>query len=287
MMDLIDLDIPLLGYTQFISAWLYSGPGGVFLVDPGPACTLSYLLNALEQRRIQHLDWILLTHIHMDHAGCIGHLVERFPNARVVCHERAVSHLVDPGRLWEGSLKVLGKVAQTYGEMKAVPAEQIVTTQAIDFEDGIRVIDTPGHAIHHQCFIFKDWMFCGELFGIMLGLDHRTYLRPATPPRIDLDALFASMDRIKPEIDRTICFAHYGQFSDGPRILSLARAQLELWVDVIRRHAAEPDKKKIMAALMEADSIYAGIKDLPPLLYNRETFFSLNAINGILQALQS
>jgi glyoxylase-like metal-dependent hydrolase (beta-lactamase superfamily II) len=287
MLDLIDLDIPSLGYTQFISAWLYGGPGGVFLVDPGPTCTLSCLLNALEQRRIQHLDWILLTHIHMDHAGGIGHLVERFPGARVVCHERAVSHLVDPSRLWEGSLKVLGKVAQTYGEIKAVPAEQIVTTQAIDFEDGIRVIDTPGHAIHHQCFIFKDWIFCGELFGIMLGLDKRTYLRPATPPRIDLDALFASMDRIKPEINRTICFGHYGQFSDGPCILGLARAQLELWVDVIRRHAGEPDRKKIMAALMAADSIYAGIKDLPPLLYNRETFFSLNAINGILQALQS
>jgi glyoxylase-like metal-dependent hydrolase (beta-lactamase superfamily II) len=221
----------------------------------------------------------------LDHAGGIGHLVSRFPDAQVICHERAVSHLTDPVRLWEGSLKVLGKVAQTYGEIKPVPAENIVIAAELEFEDGIRVVDSPGHAVHHQCFVFKDWIFCGELFGIMLARNEHFYLRPATPPRIDLEALFASMDRMEPEINRRICFGHYGQFSDGPYILGLARAQLELWVDVIRRHPADSDKKKIMAELMDADPVYAGIKDLPPLLFQRETFFSLNAINGILKAL--
>jgi glyoxylase-like metal-dependent hydrolase (beta-lactamase superfamily II) len=285
MLDLIDLDIPSLGYSQFISAWVYNSPGGSFLVDPGPACTIPNLLEALEQRRIRHLDWILLTHIHIDHAGGIGHLVSRFPGARVVCHERAVSHLTDPARLWEGSLKVLGRVAQTYGEIKPIPAENIVAAAELEFEDGIRVVDSPGHAVHHQCFVFKDWIFCGELFGIMLARNEHIYLRPATPPRIDLEALFASMHRMEPEMNRRICFGHYGQFLDGPRILSLARTQLELWIDVIRRYAVDSDKKKIMAELMDADKVYAGIKDLPPLLFQRESFFSLNAINGILQAL--
>jgi glyoxylase-like metal-dependent hydrolase (beta-lactamase superfamily II) len=285
MLDLIDLDIPSLGYMQFISAWLYDGPGGAFLVDPGPACTIPLLLEALENRRIRRLDWILLTHIHLDHAGGIGHLVERFPHVRVACHERAVNHLMDPTRLWEGSLKVLGNVARTYGEIKPVPAENIVTAAELEFEDGIRVVDAPGHAVHHQCFVFKDWMFCGELFGILLTRKDHIYLRPATPPRIDLDALFASMDRVEPEINRQICFGHYGKFSDGPRILGMARSQLELWVDVIQRRAADTDKKKIMSALIEADPVYAKINDLPPLLFQRETFFSLNAITGILKAL--
>jgi glyoxylase-like metal-dependent hydrolase (beta-lactamase superfamily II) len=285
MLDLIDLDIPSLGYSQFIAAWLYEGPGGVFLVDPGPACTIPLLLEALENRHVRRLDWILLTHIHLDHAGGIGHLVKKFPHARVACHERAVKHLVDPDRLWEGSLKVLGKVAQTYGAIKPVPAGNIVTKGELEFEDGIRVMDAPGHAVHHQCFVFRDWIFCGELFGIMLARDRGIYLRPATPPRIDLEALFASMDRMEPEINRRICFGHYGQFPDGPRILDLARAQLRLWVDVIGQHAAESDKNSIMAELIEADLIYAGIRDLPEALYNREAFFSLNAINGILQAL--
>jgi glyoxylase-like metal-dependent hydrolase (beta-lactamase superfamily II) len=287
MLELINLDIPSLGYTKFISAWLYRGPGGVLLVDPGPACTISCLLEALEKRNIERLDWILLTHIHMDHAGGIGHLVERFPGARIVCHERAVGHLIDPGRLWEGSLKVLGRVAQTYGQIRPVLGQNIITTEALDFEDGIRVIKTPGHAIHHQCFVFKDWIFCGELFGILLARNDHIYLRPATPPRIDLEALFSSMDKVAPEINRQICFGHYGQYSDGPRILGMARAQLKLWVDVIRQRAEEPDKKLIMKALIESDPVYAGIKNLPQALYDREAFFSLNAINGILQAVNS
>lgn len=285
MLDLIDLDIPSLGYSQFISSWLYRGPGGAFLVDPGPACTIPRLLDALEQRRILRIDWILLTHIHMDHAGGIGHLVERFPDARVVCHGRAVSHLIDPSRLWEGSLNLLGKVAQTYGQIKPIPGQNIVASGDIMFEDGIRVMEAPGHAIHHQCFIFKEWIFCGELFGVMLKRNHHVYLRPATPPRIDLEALFSSMGRLAPEINRQICFGHYGRFSDGPRILDMARAQLELWVDVIRRCATEPDRKLIMSALMDADPVYAGIKELPQALHDREAFFSLNAIKGIQQVI--
>ena len=107
MIDLIDLDIPSLGYTKFISAWLYKGEGGSFLVDPGPARTIPALLDGLTRHGVTRLDLILLTHIHMDHAGGIGDLAEKFPDAKVVCHEKAVRHLLYPVKLWEGSLKVL------------------------------------------------------------------------------------------------------------------------------------------------------------------------------------
>ena len=146
MLELIDLDINELNYNRFISAWLYRGKEGSFLVDPGPACTIEYLLAELEKRHVSHMDWILLTHIHMDHAGGIGHLIKQFPDARIVCHEKAVKHLIEPSRLWEGSLKILGHVAEVYEKILPVSPETILVTDNVPFAEGIHVVSTPGHA---------------------------------------------------------------------------------------------------------------------------------------------
>lgn len=287
MLDLIDLDIPSLGYTRFISAWLYQGEAGAFLIDPGPACTIDHLCRALDARGITELDLILLTHIHMDHAGGIGHLAERFPKAKIVCHEKAVPHLIDPARLWKGSLKTLGHVAEVYGEIKPVAEDRISANYRIDFGSGIRAVDTPGHAPHHLCFAFDDELFCGELFGIFQDLGGRVYLRPATPPRFIADAFFKSMDEIAPYIHRTLRFAHYGSHSDGPEILRLARKQLQLWIDVIRDHLADPDMEAIIKDLTARDPLYRQLHELPPAIYDRECYFTRNSINGILGYLTS
>jgi len=198
MLRCIDLDIESLGYEKFITSWLYKGDEGAFLVDPGPACTLDTLLTALENEHISRLDWILLTHIHLDHAGGTGHLVKRFPEARVACHEKGVSHLIAPERLWHASLKILGRVAETYGQMKPVPEEKFFRSSRIPFGSGIDMVPTPGHAAHHQSPVFKDWIFCGELLGMYLALDKEYYLRPATPSRFILEDYLSSMDRLSP-----------------------------------------------------------------------------------------
>ncbi|MBS3757867.1 MAG: MBL fold metallo-hydrolase [Desulfobacterales bacterium] len=282
MLDLIDLDIPELGYTRFISAWLYKGEEGTFVVDPGPSRTIDDLCRALRERGVDSIDFILLTHIHMDHAGGIGHLTERFPEAKVVCHEKAVSHLIDPARLWEGSVKTLGRVAEVYGEIKPVAEAQIAAGDRLAFGSGIRAIDTPGHAPHHLCFVFKNELFCGELFGVFHRLGQGFYLRPATPPRFIAEAFFASFDRIAPYIDRTIRFAHYGTHPEGRRILSHAREQLGLWIDVIREHADNPDIERIISDLEARDPVYSRINELPAGIYERERFFTRNSIDGIL-----
>jgi glyoxylase-like metal-dependent hydrolase (beta-lactamase superfamily II) len=283
MLELIDLDIASLGYTRFISAWFYQGEGGNYIVDPGPACTISHLLDELEKRQVTHLDWILLTHIHMDHAGGVGHLVERFPEAKVVCHEKAVKHLEDPARLWEGSLKILGDVARVYGEMLPVPAASLLTADTVPFNDGIRVIATPGHAAHHQCFITKEILFCGELFGIFHQLRHSIYLRPATPPVFLLEDFLQSMDAVAPYTDRRICFSHYGVSKQGAQVLKLAERQLRLWVDVIARHTDDPDTDRIIEDLASQDPVFARKNLLPAPLYKREIYFAVNSIQGILR----
>lgn len=281
MLELIDLDIESLGYSKFISAWLYRGKRQTFIVDPGPAATIDHLIREIESRGINKIDWVLLTHIHMDHAGGIGHLVEHFADARVVCHEKAVPHLVDPAKLLEGSRKVLQSVAEAYGDIRPVPSGSIVTGTHIDFEDGIAVIPTPGHAPHHQCFVFRDILFCGELFGVFYALGNTFYLRPATPPRFIYEDFLASMEKIRPYVDRNLCFGHYGSFSNGTEIFEASGNQLSLWVDVIRSHGASADMDVIISDLMARDPVFSRVKHLQGRHFEREMYFTRNSIKGI------
>jgi glyoxylase-like metal-dependent hydrolase (beta-lactamase superfamily II) len=280
--SLIDLDIPVLGYKRFISAWLYSGPEMAFVVDPGPACTNDILVEALRKKGVQRLDRIFLTHIHMDHAGGAGHLVRQFPEATIVCHPKAVDHLVDPSRLWEGTRKVLGKIADIYGPMVPVSREKITTPDRISDFAGIKIIDTPGHAAHHQSYVFLDRLFVGELFGVFHDVEGQIYLRPATPPRFIYEQFEASMDRVATEADRKVCFGHYGMHQDGAKILEIARNQLGLWVDVVRKHSDNPDNKSIIADLKKNDPVFALIDKLPEVDKKREAYFIGNTIAGIL-----
>ena len=289
MLDLIDLDVDALGYKKFISAWLYREEGETFLVDPGPACTVDHLLAELERRGVDHLDWIFLTHIHMDHSGGIGHVMERFPKARVICHEKAVDHLIDPTRLWEGSLKILGDVARVYGAIKPVHANNILTPRdlsTIPVGGGFQVIATPGHAAHHQSFVGKDLVFCGEIFGIFYQMENDIYLRPATPPVFVLADFLSSMTAMAPYMNRRICFAHYGWSREGEKILEMARRQIQTWVRVIEGFVENPNIPRILDALTENDPVFARRSRLPADLRDRENYFSGNSIRGILQYLQ-
>lgn len=289
MLTLIDLDIPELGYTQFISAWLYQGTEATILVDPGPACTTGILFDELDRRGVDRLDWIFLTHIHLDHGGGVGHVCRRYKGANIACHEKAVHHLAHPARLWEGSLKVLGKVARIYGEMLPVPEENIAVLSEIPVEGGVRVIPTPGHAPHHQCFVFQDALFCGEAFGIFHALDNAVYLRPATPPVFSLPDCLASMDALRPWLDRPLCFGHHGRWANGPEIFETARSQLLQWVAVIRRRRMAQDALDIPAIIEELtlmDPVYARRRLLDQDIRERERYFSGNTIAGILQYLE-
>ena len=108
-LSLITLVPPIIGFEDFIGVWLYQGET-TFIVDVGPSSTANALLDILAQHQIEDLDYILLTHIHLDHAGGIGTVTERFPKTPIVCHARGISHLADPTRLWEGTLKTLGSI---------------------------------------------------------------------------------------------------------------------------------------------------------------------------------
>jgi len=277
----IDLDMASLGYGNFLSAWLYKGERGNFLVDPGPAATIDHLVAEMRARGAETLDWILLTHIHLDHAGGVGHLTEYFPEARVICHEKAVEHLIDPARLQEGSLKVLGKVAEAYGEIRPVPADRVLSAGSVDFEDEITVIPSPGHAAHHQCFVYRDMLFCGELYGVFQQLADGFYLRPATPPRFVADVFFSSMDSVRPYADRTLCFGHHGTYPDGAAVAETAEKQLSLWMEVIGSRPDGMEMQHVVAELKKKDPVFARMDQLSARDRKREQYFIGNSLKGI------
>ncbi len=192
---LISLQVPIDGFKGFIGAWVHTG-NPMVVVDVGPAVSAPQLLAALAELGSQSPDLILLTHIHIDHAGGIGRVAEAFPRATVVCHPKGADHLIDPERLWQGSLKTLGDVAKAYGPIAPLATWQLFPAYR-PIHPGIAAIDTPGHAAHHYSFLLDDLLFAGEAGGVNLPLeDNRVYLRPATPPRFFLETSLDSIDKL-------------------------------------------------------------------------------------------
>ncbi len=287
-LQLIDLDIPELGYLKFISSWLYRGSEGTFLMDPGPTCTIPILLKALDRYQVKDLDWILLTHIHQDHAGGLGDLIGKYSNAKIVCHEKGVKHLAEPSKLREGSKTILGDVSKVYGNILPVPGKKIHVLDEVPFGDGIKVITTPGHASHHQCYVFKNWFFAGELFGAHIPMKSGLYLRPATPHRFILEDYLASMAKIEKYLDpkTTVCFAHYGTANNSKHVLICARDQLKLWVKIIREHKDKKNTQELIEILLEVDPIFRRYKELDLQMQKREWHFSVNSIMGIIKYIE-
>lgn len=281
----IDLDQPRhTGFRQFISAWLYRDNHISLLVDPGPLSTIPILLDKLHKLGVSHLDYVLLTHIHIDHAGGTGALLQTFPDAHVICHPEGIPHLIAPDKLWQGSRKVLGTLADTYGEIVDVPADRIHFEEELA-GGAIRAIRTPGHAAHHVSYLMDDLLFAGEVAGVHAEVPGGTYMRPATPPRFILQVALDSIDRMLTLAPKRMVFAHYGLVDDAPRHLRIGRDQLILWVrGAVETSQSDPDvrESELMDWLLAHDTIFRHIFELPSDIQARERYFLGNTFKGMM-----
>lgn len=286
----IDLDMPAIeGFRKFVSCWLYQSEGLTFVVDPGPLSTMPNLLAELAKHKVTKLDYILLTHIHIDHAGGTGALVKEFPTAQVICHPQGVKHMIAPEKLWLGSQQVLGDLAAAYGEIVPIPESNI--TSAEQLNDGvIKVFQTPGHAQHHCCYLLDDLLFGGEIAGVHSQVTHGIYMRPATPPRFILEVAVNSLQRMIDLQPRYLVIAHYGLVEPADDYLKIGLNQLKLWVKGIAElfdKDGEIQEDKIYLWLQKHDKNYRNQEQLAPDIRARERFFLGNSIRGISEYVEN
>ncbi len=283
---LVPLPVPIEGFSGFITSWIYTA-GPVLLIDVGPSAAQEHLLRALAELGIHRPDAILLTHVHIDHSGAIGGIARAFPDTPVFCHPKAVAHVIDPQRLWEGSLSTLGEVARGYGPIEPVAAKQVRAADKMD-QPGVLPIASPGHAAHHYSYMIGDVLFAGEAGGVCLSLGaDRFYMRPATPPRFILETSLESIDRLLALKPGRICYGHVGLQPHAVERLRMHRGQLQRWHQTLSplfSGAQAAQAEELLPACLEKmlaeDPLLAGFASLTPEAQGRERFFLMNSLRG-------
>jgi len=271
------------GFNGFIGSWLCRGRLNL-LVDVGPANGAENLLSSLRERNIERIDYVLLTHIHLDHAGALASIVEAYPMARVIAHARALPHLVDPSSLWKGSREVLGYVAEEYGRPAPVDSSILIDHKNASVR-GLKIIDTQGHAPHHLSFVYEDHLFSGEAAGNYFILGAGDYLRPATPPPFFYDRFIESVEALLRLPDMRICFGHLAMASSSLILLKRFQEQIVLWKEVIHDLIVknrECTEEECMEALLEKDINLAVFQTMDEQEKIRERFFMSNSLRGFI-----
>jgi glyoxylase-like metal-dependent hydrolase (beta-lactamase superfamily II) len=287
---LLTLVPPIQGFESFICSWLYKGDR-VFIVDVGPAVTADALIASLQALGVNRLDYILLTHIHLDHAGAIGEVAAAFPEAPIVCHPAGIPHLIDPTRLWQGTLKTLGRTGEIYGPVQAVAPQRLVDADAFR-EPDITPVMTPGHSQHHVAFNTAQYLFAGEAGGVFWSpKSEPVYLRPATPPRFFFDVYRQSVQALVDTGATALCYGHYGMTTDAQALLKRHCDQLELWREIIAAEIPYDEPADFLdrctERLLAKDPLLAGYATMAPLIQERERGFMRNSIKGFAGYLEA
>jgi glyoxylase-like metal-dependent hydrolase (beta-lactamase superfamily II) len=238
------IDLLHLGHPRVICAFERDG----VVIDPGPESCLETLLAGLDGDEPRAL---LLTHIHLDHAGASGALVRRFPDLRVYVHERGAPHVLDPSRLVASAGRLYGEdnMARLWGEVLPVPERNLHVLAGGETVEGYRVAHTPGHASHHVAYLSErdGEAFTGDVAGVRIAPDE--YVAPPTPPpEVDLEAWSGSIDTLEEWDPEAICLTHFGRFEGGVSAhLARLRGQLEAWTE----RARGSDRDAFVAAQAE------------------------------------
>lgn len=285
-LKLLDPQLPIPGYSGFIGSYLVLGSKNA-VVDPGPASAKPGLLSALEKAgvRQQDIDYILLTHVHIDHAGGTGAVIKELPNAVVLAHSRARPHLVNPTILWNASLKTLGELALKYGPIEPVPESRIIDAadrMQLDLGGGtiLEVYLTPGHAVHHLSLFDSSTrtLIAGEAAGVCVN----GVIRPATPPPFKLEETMASLERLIELRPDRICYGHFGCYDNGLARLKLYQEKLLLWYEVIKSAISSGTRPEaILPELKQKDGDLAYLEKLNKDEYTREMVLLNNSIYGM------
>ena len=205
-----------------LACGVITGAAGTAIVDPGPTSTLDTLEGslALQGQSLASVTHLVLTHIHLDHAGAVGTILRRHPNIRVVVHERGARHIVDPSKLLESATRLYGDAMERlWGEVAPVPERNLIVVRGGETIDAggrsFEVAYTPGHASHHVCYFDRasGIAFVGDTAGVCV--DGGYVLPPTPPPDIDVERWLESIETIDRWRPSTLFLMHFGPVTSG------------------------------------------------------------------------
>ncbi len=286
--NLIEIEQQTPGFEGFFGTWLCRDDHMNVIVDVGPANSADRLISSLVSMGVDRIDYILLTHIHIDHCGALSAFLAHFPSAKVICHEKGIRFLIDPGKLWEGSLQVLGELARGYGRPLPVREECLIAHTRHPIND-LAVIETPGHAPHHLSFCYKNMLFAGEAGGNSFCVAGLEYIRPATPPRFFLEVFLSSLDKLLSLKDQTLYYAHFGSAEGSHKRLRTVREQLLHWKTIIFHEMKKGHTDLIdrcVETLIQNDPNLSAFQRMTPEMQRRERIFLANSVSGFVGFLQ-
>ena len=251
------------GRARYTAAYLLDATEPT-LVETGPGTSVEPVAAALRELGLapDELAHIVLTHIHLDHAGGVGQLAERFPRATVWVHHRGAPHLVDPTRLVASTARVWGEreMRELFGPTEPVGDDRVRPLHDADVirmgDRELEVLDTPGHASHHVALVdsLTGAVFTGDALGI--HVPDLPVLRPATPPpEFDLGRYVASIERIRDAARSILLFAHFGPLPDVDATCELAIRRVRDWAGVVEDALRETEDPDELAARLEATAL--------------------------------
>jgi glyoxylase-like metal-dependent hydrolase (beta-lactamase superfamily II) len=253
------IDTMHLGRDRVIAAYDVEG----VVVDPGPASTVETLLEQSEPRAL------LLTHIHLDHAGATGVLVRRFPDLKVYVHERGAPHLIDPSKLLKSATQLYGDdMERLWGEVAPVPEANITVLKGGETVEGFRVEYAPGHASHHVVYLHEDSgdAYVGDVGGVRVPpIDF--VIAPTPPPDVDIEKWLASIELVERWQPQRLALTHFGYVDDPAAQLDKVRGWLAEWGPLGRDLDTEEFAERLKQAMYEHGGDEAGerlVQAAPP-----------------------
>ena len=250
------------GRPSFDAAYLVVERGRGAFIDSGTSHSVRQLLAAIDSAGLKpaDIDWVILTHVHLDHAGGAGALMRHLPHAKLAVHPRGARHMIDPSVLIAGATAVYGEAAirRDYGDIVPAPQDRVIEATdgfVIDLAGrALLCLDAPGHAKHHIAIYDEraNAFFTGDVFGISyreLDTANGPFIIPTTSPvQFDPDEAHASIDRMLRYTPEAMYLTHYGRVEHVPRLAVDLHEQIDAMVAIARRHAGDADREARIAA---------------------------------------
>jgi glyoxylase-like metal-dependent hydrolase (beta-lactamase superfamily II) len=287
--NLFLIDLETCGFKNLIASYVLKAEKTA-IIETGPTSSISNLLLGLKEVGVKPKDveYVFVTHVHIDHSGGAGSLLKHLPNAKVVVHPRGKQHLIDPAKLWAGSLEVLGRVAADFGKPEPIPENRILVADdgmTLDLGNGIELqsVETSGHASHHLSYYehSNSGIFPGDAAGAYFSKFDAVF--PTTPPPFLPDLALVSLEKLIKLNPRALFYSHFGKAADATTCLRNYEVQIKLWLRITLEGARNKETAEAIQARIFAEdsSIREIISALTSNPFDRKTLVE-NSIQGFI-----